>query len=348
MKSNLYELDFEDLTEVIHQWKEPEFRSLQIWQGLYVQYWDKIEHFSNLPLPLRKRIKEQFIFGSLKTEKVLESADRLTTKTLYRLADGTAIETVLMRYNDRKTACVSSQVGCALGCDFCATGKMGFTRNLTRGEIIEQVIMTASYLKSKGESLTNVVFMGMGEPFHNYEAVLGAIRELNDADGFGMGARRFTVSTVGIVPGIKRLAKEELQINLAVSLHAVDDELRTSIVPINKKYSIDELLIACKDYIQKTNRRVSIEWALIKGLNDTEDQAKKLVSLLSGLMFHVNLIQLNPVPHYDGKPTQDQAARLFKEIISDAGIPCTIRLRRGIDIRAGCGQLVSESKTIDS
>jgi len=221
---------------------------------------------------------------------------------------------------------------------------MGLTRNLSQGEIVEQVVLTAVDLKTNGRTLTNVVFMGMGEPFQNYRAVLGAIHVLNNSRGFGMGARRFTISTVGLIPGIKHFTEENTQINLAISLHAADDELRSSIVPINKKYPISQLLAACEEYIHTTGRRITIEWALMDSINDTEDQANKLVSLISGMLVHVNLIQLNPVAHYTGEPALDHETHRFQNILIDAGIPCTIRLRRGIDIQAGCGQLASVSK----
>ena len=344
MRNNLYELDFEELRETVRAWNEPEYRASQLWQGLYQNYWSNLEQFTNLPISLRQNLQQQYIIGSLKPEKFLVSADHLTKKTLYRLSDGTAIETVLMRYHERNTVCISSQVGCGVGCHFCATGDMGFTRNLSRGEIVEQVVITTADLNANGHALTNVVFMGMGEPFQNYEVVLGAIQVLNDSRGFGMGARRFTISTIGLIPAIKRFSEENTQINLAISLHAADDELRSSIVPINKKFPISQLMAACEEYIRTTGRRITFEWALIDGVNDTEDQAIKLVSLISGMLVHVNLIQLNPVAHYDGVPATDHVTHKFQKILIEAGIPCTIRLRRGIDIQAGCGQLASVSK----
>lgn len=344
MRNNLFEVDFEELRETVRAWNEPVYRASQLWQGLYQNYWNNLGQFTNLPLSLRQKLEQHFIIGSLKIEKVFESADHLTKKVLYRLTDGAAIETVLMRYKERNTVCISSQVGCGLGCNFCATGNMGLTRNLSQGEIVEQVVLTAVDLKTNGRTLTNVVFMGMGEPFQNYGSVLGAIHVLNDPCGFGMGARRFTISTVGLIPGIKRFTEENTQINLAISLHAADDELRSSIVPINKKYPISQLLAACEEYIHTTGRRITIEWALMDGINDTEDQANKLVSLISGMLVHVNLIQLNPVAHFDGVPATDHVTHKFQKFLIDAGISCTIRLRRGIDIQAGCGQLASVSK----
>ncbi len=343
MRSNLFDLDFAELSEVILDWNEPAYRAQQIWQGIYQKYWISSLEFTTLPLALRNKLDRHFVFGTLNPEKELQSNDGLTKKILYRLHDKSAIETVLMGYADRNTVCISSQVGCGMGCNFCATGNMGFIRNLSRGEIVEQVIKTAADLGQNGKSLTNVVFMGMGEPFNNYQPVIDAVQILNDPKGLGMGKRRFTISTVGLVPGIKRFTEENTQINLAISLHAADDVLRSTIVPINRKYPILELMAACRQYIQKTNRRITFEWALIDGVNDTTDQARKLSKLVEGMLAHVNLIQLNPVAHYGGKPAKDDQARKFQKILADAGIACTIRLRRGIDIQAGCGQLAIES-----
>lgn len=338
----MFDLDFAELSEIILDWNEPAYRAQQIWQGIYQKYWISSLEFTTLPLALRNKLDRHFVFGTLNPEKELQSNDGLTKKILYRLHDKSAIETVLMGYADRNTVCISSQVGCGMGCNFCATGNMGFIRNLSRGEIVEQVIKTAADLGQNGKSLTNVVFMGMGEPFNNYQPVMDAVQILNDPKGLGMGKRRFTISTVGLVPGIKRFTDENTGINLAISLHAADDVLRSSIVPINRKYPILELMAACRQYIQKTNRRITFEWALIDGVNDTADQARKLSKLVEGMLVHVNLIQLNPVAHYGGKPAEEEKAHIFQKILADEGIGCTIRLRRGIDIQAGCGQLAIE------
>jgi len=343
MTVSLYDLSFTELKDILQELNQPAFRTKQIWQGMYQNLWIDLDNFSNLPLSLRDEISSQYKLGGLTLEKELSSKDEQTHKYLYRLEDGLAIETVLMGYHDRNTVCISSQVGCAMGCKFCATGNMGFVRNLTSGEIIEQVIKSAVILMSKGQKLTNVVFMGMGEPFHNYQAVQESIAILNDPVGFGMGKRRFTISTVGIIPGIKKLTAERSQTNLAISLHAADDQLRSKIVPINSKYAIPALMATCDEYMETTKRRITIEWALIDGVNDTPEQARKLVDLIKGKLFHVNLIQLNPVNHFPGKPAQDLNARNFQKIVEGSGIPCTIRLRRGIDIQAGCGQLASET-----
>ena len=340
---NLYDLRFDDLQAYIRELGQPTYRAEQIWQGAYQQAWDDFRDFSTLPKSLRKKLAKKFYIGSLKKEKELLSQDGLTKKTLFRLEDGTAIETVLMAYDQRQTVCISSQVGCAMGCSFCATGNMGFTRNLTRGEIVEQVLLTAALLKENGQSLTNVVLMGMGEPFHNYQNVLDAIRILHEPRGFNFGMRRFTISTVGLVPGIKRFTAENTQINLALSLHAADDCLRSKMIPINSTYPIAEVLAACDEYLVKTKRRITIEWALIAGVNDSSYQAENLAQLLQGKLYHVNLIQLNPVKHYPGLPATDDNAAAFQEVLHVAGLPCTIRLRRGIEIQAGCGQLANQT-----
>ncbi len=340
---SLYDLSRTEIQNLVMEIGEPGFRADQIWQGLYQQGWSDLMDFSTLPLELRNQIGRSYYLGGLEEERVLSSSDGFTRKYLYRLRDQSAIETVLMGYEQRQTACISSQVGCAMGCSFCATGNMGFIRNLSQGEIIEQVLKSAAIVKDEGGELTNIVFMGMGEPFHNYDSVLSAINILNDPAGFGMGMRRFTISTVGIVPAIHRFAAEKTQINLAISLHAADDQLRSSILPVNKKYPISDLMEACNVYLQDTNRRITIEWALIEGINDGMEQAEKLVMLIQGKLFHVNLIQLNPVDHYAGQPAEDRAAKEFQKKLQEAGIPCTIRLRRGIDIQAGCGQLASKS-----
>jgi len=291
-------------------------------------------------MQLHQKLAEALRFEALRPLQTLESSDKQTQKTLFRLADGKQIEAVLMRYARRRTLCISTQVGCAMGCTFCATGQMGFKRHLSSGEIAAQVMYYARQLCEQGEAVTNVVVMGMGEPFHNYENTMAAIDRLNHPEGYNFGARRFTISTVGLVPMMRRFTREKRQVNLAVSLHAVYDNLRTRLVPVNKKYPVDEVLSACHDYVAITGRRVSFEWALIQGVNDTPEQAHRLVGKLRGLLCHVNLIPLNPTAGYPGHATTHQRAEAFKEILTRQGIPCTIRLRRGVDIQAGCGQLV--------
>jgi 23S rRNA (adenine2503-C2)-methyltransferase len=243
-----------------------------------------------------------------------------------------------MGYRRRTTLCISTQAGCAMGCSFCATGQMGFARQLSAGEIVEQVLLFAAR-----ERISNIVFMGMGEPFHNYEATLEAVDRLNDPEGMAFGARRMTLSTVGLVPQLERFTRERRQVNLAVSLHAATDDLRDRLVPINRKYPLDVLMGACRAYIQLTGRRLTFEWALIRDVNDGEDQALALASRVRGLNCHVNLIPLNPTSGYPGQASPRERAAAFRTVLTSRGIPCTVRVRRGLDIDAGCGQLAAKS-----
>ena len=338
-KQLIYDLSFEDLARLVAERGEPGYRAEQIWGGLYAELWAEPETFTTLPKKLRERLTEQFTFSHLEVQARQQSSDGETTKVLFGLPDGNAIETVLMRYKERRTLCISSQAGCALGCTFCATGQMGFRRNLTSGEIVEQVLYFARELAAKGERVTNVVLMGMGEPFHNYDATLAAIDRLNDHQGFNLGARHFTISTVGLVPAIQRFTAEKRQVGLAISLHAADDELRSSMLPVNDRYPIEELIAACREYVEVTGRRITFEWALIQDVNDTPEQAHALVELLKGLNCHVNVIPLNPTQGFDGEKSTRARVTGFKRVLDEAGIPCTVRVRRGIDIDAGCGQL---------
>ena len=324
------------------EWGEPVYRAQQIWQGLYRQYWSSPEQFTNIPKSVRMLLAENLEFKALSLATTLNSSDGKTVKSLFKLPDGKSIEAVLMRYEKRNTLCISSQAGCAMGCVFCATGQMGFKRHLSSGEIVAQVMYYAFLLHGENAVVTNVVLMGMGEPFHNYDNTLAAIDRLNDPQGYNFGARRFTISTVGLVPAIRHFAAEKRQVNLAISLHAADDDLRTSMLPVNKRYPIDELLAACREYIAATGRRVTFEWALINEVNDNPEQAILLASKLKGMLCHVNAIPLNPTLGYSGQATTRERAEKFKQILNEHGIPCTIRLRRGIDIQAGCGQLASQ------
>jgi 23S rRNA (adenine2503-C2)-methyltransferase len=357
--SNIYDYKYEDIASLLSSWGEPDYRVIQVWKGLYQRFWSSPDEFTMLPKELRFKLFERFTtvnqendrklsFSYLHPIRMLKSNTGETSKVLFKLIDGKQVEAVLMRYKNRCTLCISTQAGCSLGCVFCATGQMGFQRHLTSGEIIGQVLFYARQLALEQEQVTNIVLMGMGEPFHNYDATMAAIARLNDPQGFNLGARRFTISTVGIVPGIRQFTKEHTQINLAISLHAADDTLRTQLLPINRKYPLDMLFSACLEYIQVTHRRLSFEWALISGVNDMPEQAQLLVKMLKSLrvdgsnLSHVNLIPLNPTQNYFGYAATHRNAIAFQEILVQAGIPCTIRLRRGIEIQAGCGQLAAE------
>jgi 23S rRNA (adenine2503-C2)-methyltransferase len=343
----IYDLDLPELEARFKEIGLPAYRARQVWQGLYQKLWASPLEFTMLSKDLREKLGQLFEFSHLEPVDIQTSKDEETRKTLFRLPDGQSIEAVLMRYQRRRTLCISTQAGCAMGCVFCATGQMGFRRNLSSGEIVEQVVYYARELLALGESVTNIVVMGMGEPFHNYEATLAAIDRLNHADGLNLGARRFTISTVGLIPMIERFANENRQVNLAISLHAADDGLRSALLPINRKYSLAQLFEACESYVRKTNRRISFEYALIRGVNDSEAQAQQLAQRLQvfrrgqAAICHVNIIPLNPTQQYKGQATTREQAQLFRSILEENGIPCTIRLRRGIDIQAGCGQLAT-------
>jgi len=342
-KPSILDLSKKELSEFLTRRGEPRFRAEQVWNGIYRTFASSFDEITTLPKPLRDSLGEALPFPVLTPIETLVSADGETRKVLFRLFDGETIEAVLMRYEKRCTVCVSTQVGCPVGCAFCATGKGGFVRNLRTREIVAQVLFFARELKDAGDHLTNIVYMGMGEPFLNYEAVMRSIRILNDPAGFGLGARRFTVSTVGIVPGIERFTREGLQVNLAISLHAADDELRDRLVPMNRRYPIGEIMRACHAYIERTNRRVSFEIALIDGVNDSIAHAKAVAELLSGMLSHVNLIPLNPVPGIPLRPSPRRRVMAFQRVLEDAGIPTTVRLGRGVEIQAGCGQLRERS-----
>jgi 23S rRNA (adenine2503-C2)-methyltransferase len=281
--------------------------------------------------------------SSPEVEADIRSSDGLTRKFLLRLDDGQTIETVAMGYPGRFTVCVSTQAGCAMGCVFCATGQMGFSRHLRPGEIVAQVMHARDALASDGKSgLRNLVLMGMGEPLHNYDSVLTALEIISDTRGLNIGPAKITISTVGVVPGILRLAEEKRGYKLAVSLHGATDEERSALVPAGKRWSLSELMDACRIYCEKTQRRIFFEWTLIAGANDTPAQAQRLATLLTGLNAHVNLIPLNPTGGFAGIATSGVAATEFQRVLKAAGIPSTVRQRRGIDVAAGCGQLRTE------
>ncbi len=324
---------------------QPGFRTEQMWVALYQHFRRSPQEITTFPKSLREKLDEIFEYQALTALRAIESEDGRTVKTLFKLRDGELIEAVLMYYEDRRTLCISSQSGCGLGCTFCATGQMGLRRNLSSGEIIAQVLYYARLLAEQDELVTNVVLMGMGEPFHNYENVMEALDRLNNPDAFGMGARRFTISTVGLAPQIRRFADEDTQYNLAVSLHTVDNELRSEMMPINRKYPVEEVLAACRYYIRKTNRRITFEVALISGVNDSLADAEALAHKLENMLCHVNLIPLNPTEDFGKQGSDAENVRRFCDILDGHHIPCTVRLRRGIEIKAGCGQLAAEHES---
>jgi len=346
-KIALLDLTHTQLRELLTSWGEPSFRADQVWGWLYRSLVSDFNQMRNLPKELRTRLGEVTHLQTLTPLTESVSADGLTRKVLFALRDGETIESVFMRYERRRTVCVSTQVGCPIGCPFCATGQSGFTRNLTAGEIVEQVLYFARQLigdqgegiGDRGQGISNVVLMGMGEPLLNYEATWQAIETLNDARGFGLGARRITLSTMGVVPGIQRLSREKLQVGLAVSLHAPTARLRDRLVPLNRRYPLHQLMAACRDYVQKTGRRVTFEYALMEGINDSLEQAQQLGRLLEGLTCHVNLIPLNPTVGSPYQPSSRKMALAFQRELERQGIPTTMRVGRGIDIQAGCGQL---------
>jgi 23S rRNA (adenine2503-C2)-methyltransferase len=319
---------------------EPSYRVDQLREWLYEHPVLHAQDMTNLPTEVRESLAGSLWPFEVEME---QSADGGTTrKWLFRAPDGAAIEAVLMGYQRRTTLCISSQAGCALGCTFCATGQFGFERHLEAGEIVAQVAYAKAYLRLIGmpgvpDRLTNIVFMGMGEPLANYERVRESIRRMVDV--MGMSARSITVSTVGIVPGIKRLAAEPWPVYLAVSLHAADDDLRTSLVPINKRYPIRDLEHAAHHYFEEKGRRISIEWTMMDGVNDTGDQARKLADIANRLSAHVNLIALNPTPLSDERPSSRPHIEDFADILQARGVNVTIRETRGRDIDAACGQL---------
>jgi 23S rRNA (adenine2503-C2)-methyltransferase len=335
----LYDLDLSSVQSLLQEWGEPSYRARQVWEWLYVHLATDFDGMTNLPLTLRERLDRETNIGIPDVVDTVQSADGETRKDLLRLTDGETVEAVLMRYKHRCTACISTQVGCAVGCAFCATGQMGLRRNLTTGEIVAQALHFARTLQAEDKRLSNVVLMGMGEPLLNYDASLAAIRRLIHPQGFNLGQRHITLSTVGIVPGIERLSKEGLQITLAISLHAATDQLRDQLVPINRRYRLDDLFEACYHYVEHTGRRISFEWALIEGVNDTPEQAQALAARLIGILSHVNFIPLNPTTGYEGQPPPRTALNAFTAILERHRIPYTLRVRRGMDIQAGCGQL---------
>jgi len=338
-KIDLLNLSFDELVQLVVEWGQPRFRAAQIWRWIYHTLAEDPTEMANLSQDLRERLRERAFVTRIEPAETIIADDGLTHKVLFRAADNQLFETVLMRYTNRNTICASVQIGCPIGCLFCATGQQGYTRDLSTGEITSQVLYFARELRKENAHVTNVVFMGMGEPMLNFDAVWRAILTLNDREGLSLGARRFTVSTSGVVPGIERMARESVAVGLAVSLHAPDDALRDRLIPINRRYPIARLLQACKLYIARTGRRVTFEYALIKDLNDSEEHAHRTAELLQGLLCHVNLISLNPTGGCGFEPSPRDRVMRFQEILVKGRIQTTERLRRGLDIKAGCGQL---------
>ncbi|KAA3662409.1 MAG: 23S rRNA (adenine(2503)-C(2))-methyltransferase RlmN [Chloroflexi bacterium] len=337
--TNLYDLTFDELTQFITNLGQPKYRAKQVWEWLYHNFAGTVSDMTNLPKKMRAGLETAVTLHIGNIVDEMHSNDNKTKKVLFQLEDDQFIETVLMKYDKRRTLCISTQAGCAMGCIFCATGQMGFFRNLTIAEIVVQVMHFARELAVDGEHVTNIVMMGMGEPLHNYTNTLAAIDRLTDETGFNLGARKITISTVGMVPAIRRYADEQRQTPIAVSLHAATDEERNKLIPVNKRWPIADVLDACHYYVEKTGRRITFEWALINGENDTTAQAHALGKLLHGLICHVNLIPLNPTEGYGGQPSSREQVDAFQTILEHYSVSSTVRVRRGIDIQAGCGQL---------
>ncbi len=337
MTTTLYTPDRDELAALLDG--EPRYRLDQVWSGLYTQLAAPAD-ITNVPKALRERLASA-LPTSLRqvVRRVSDGGD--TVKYLWELDDGSRIETVLMIYPDRVTVCVSSQAGCAMACGFCATGQAGFTRHLTVGEIVEQVVVAARDARAMDRRLANVVFMGMGEPMANENAVWGAVERFHGA--IGMSARHLTISTVGLVPGIRKLTERPLPVNLAVSLHAANDELRDQLVPINKRYPLNQLMEACADYLAVKGRRLSFEWALIADVNDRGADAKELARLCRRFQLpaHVNLIPLNPTPGYPTVGSTPKRVHEFRDLLEGFGVNATVRRNRGTDIDAACGQLAA-------
>ena len=346
---SLYDLPFPALEKLLVSDGLNAIHTRALWKALHRGGGVVRERLEKFSPPLRRwieaRVGENGAFFSDTPEVIadLASSDGLTRKFLLRLADGQTIETVAMGFTGRMTACVSTQAGCAMGCVFCATGQMGFSRHLRPGEIVAQVLHARDAVaRQGGHSLRNLVLMGMGEPLHNYDAVLTALEIISDTRGINIGPSKITISTVGVVPGILRLAEEKRGYGLAVSLHGATDAERSALVPAGRRWPLDELIAACRTYCARTGRKIFFEWTLIAGTNDTPAQARTLGELLAGIDAHVNLIPLNPTGGFSGGATSAAAATEFQRVLRAAGIPSTVRQRRGIDVAAGCGQLRTE------
>lgn len=332
---NIKDYNLEELKNELKGIGEKPFRAEQIFKWLYDEKVQSFDEMTNLSLELREKLKENYTICNFNILKKQESKDG-TIKYLFDVLDGNAIETVLMKYHHGNSICVSSQIGCKMGCKFCASTGINFIRNLTSGEIVEQIIRVEQDI---GERISNVVLMGIGEPLDNYDNVVNAIRLINHPKGLNIGARHISISTSGLVPKIYQLAEENIQCTLSISLHATDNQKRSSMMPVNNTYPIEELLQACKDYIAKTNRRISFEYALAKGNNDNLEDAKQLVKLLKGMLCHVNLIPINKIENGKFDKSSNENIMKFRDYLNEHGIVATIRRELGSDIDAACGQL---------
>ena len=332
---NIKDYNLEDLKQEMLSIGEKPYRAEQIFKWIYIDKVKSFEEMTNLSLELRKKLEENYTMCNFKILKKQESSDG-TKKYLFDVLDGNAIETVLMEYNSWKTICVSSQIGCKMGCKFCASTGIPFVRNLTSGEIVEQILAVEQDIQGR---ISNVVFMGIGEPLDNYENVIKAIKIINNPKGINIGARHISVSTSGLVPRIYDLANENIQCTLSISLHATTDEKRSSMMPVNNRYNIKELMQACRDYIEITNKRISFEYALAKDNNDNLDDAKQLINLLKGMLCHVNLIPINKIENGKFTKSSNENIIKFRDYLNEHGIVATIRRELGSDIDAACGQL---------
>ena len=332
---NIKDYDLNELkTELINLGEKP-FRAEQIFKWLYQEKAKSFDEMTNLSLDLREKLKQNYDICNFEIVKKLESIDG-TKKYLFGLSDKNAIESVLMEYHFGKTVCVSSQIGCKMGCKFCASTGIPFVRNLTSGEIVEQILAIEQDINDK---ISNVVFMGIGEPFDNYDNVINAIRILNNPKGLNIGARHISISTSGIAPKIYKFADENVQCTLSISLHSANNETRSSMMPVNNAYNIEELIKACKYYIEKTNKRISFEYALAKDNNDNKKAADELIKLLHGMLCHINLIPINKIENGKYIKTSNENIIKFRDYLNSKGITATIRRELGSDIDAACGQL---------
>lgn len=336
---NIFDLEFDELKNEITKLGEPSFRAKQVWQWVY-QGTDNFDGMTNLPKSFRDKLKDLFYVGGADIVNKLVSSKDGTRKYLMKLKDGKVVESVLMKYHYGNSVCLSTQVGCRMGCSFCASSKLGIDRNLSTGEMVAQVI---AIQKDLAEKVSHIVLMGIGEPFDNYDNVVRFLRRMNSPDTLNISYRRMTVSTCGLVPEILKFSEEEFPVNLSISLHAPSDEVRKSIMPIAKKYSIDKILAACHIYTQKTGRRITFEYTLIKGVNDKNEHAEELGRRLSGLLCHVNLIPVNTVEGTGYAKSERERIENFKKIIEKYGLPVTVRRELGSDIAASCGQLRKRS-----